>query len=461
VISQAPLISSQIDFALARDHNYVLQNFNLDISNKKRGKANLTFLSMARKALATFLLIVPLAASIKFSDLMQSSDYLTAFYVAGRMVLAGNADKLYPAVGASSLLVTPFNTFAHSVLAHMPAQIVAVYMYSPLIACIFVPFAMLPPEYSMFAWQLTSLAILAVSSALIGSLFKKDAVELFFISCLCCAVFQTLLIGAIGIGIGLLPLAGGYYLLMRKQYFYAGLAFALLLLKLQFLPAALLLAGALTLLKRPACALGLGAGVALLSLITALCLSPAVFMHWIASLKLSDTIFSDPSYGYPVYLVSSLPAMIMHLFPMEMRNVVKLPCYLMSAFIGLHALWFARALLKANIMELQRVIPHVMLIAIFVLPLVLPHFLFYDLCVLSLASMIVFGTDWQDDLLQKQLQNVIGFVFAFVGVYMVLYMSPLHAWAQSIVLVSGLCAAYVRVLLLFKPLAKPTATPRE
>lgn len=412
------------------------------------GKSRLPFLSIAAKVLTAFLLIVPIAASVKLPELMQRSDYLTAFYVAGKMVLEGHTAQLYPGAAAETLLNTPFNTFAHQFLNHLPECNTAIYMYSPLIAGLFVPFALLPPQASLIAWQLTSITALVLCAVMLASITKGKPLDLFLICSLCFAVFQTLLLGAIGISTGLLPLCGGYLLLMRKKYFLAGIVLALLLLKPQFLPTALLVAGALAFSGRPACAFGLASGLAGLSLFTVFCLSPPVFYHWILSLKLSDSIFTSPQYGYPVYLVTSLPAMILHLFPMGMRNAVKLPCYLMSAAIGLHALWLATKMIRSNSNEPQRILPFIMLVGVLVLPLVLPHFLFYDLCVLTLAAMIIFGHKWQDAAVEKEFKRLLVLAYVLVDTYMILYISPAHDWALPVVLVAGLLVVYARVVSL-------------
>jgi hypothetical protein len=397
------------------------------------------------KTLGVFLLVLPVCAAIGLPKVMECSDFMTSFYVAGQMVLSGKASDLYPSAQTTSLIFTAFNATAHQILHSLPQPYTAIYMYSPLIACLFAPLAFLSPQMAMIVWQLISIAALAGSAALLSAVTKDKFAKLFFVSLFFLPVLQTLLIGHIGLAMGVLPLAVGYFFLMRKQPLMAGLVWSILFLKPQFVPTVLLVVGSLLLTGRFKCSLGLAIGLVVLSVLSVFCLTPAVFHQWLLSLKLSDTIFSNPQYGYPVYLITSLPAAILHAFPMSMRNIVKLPSYALAAVIGLHALWLCYKLLKSNVDE-YRVLPYVMLLGMFVAPLVLPHFLAYDLCIFVPAAMICLGHRWQP-VCQFELKRLVIFVFVVVDVYVILFMSGLKALASPYVLVAFLIAAYARLLI--------------
>ncbi len=57
--------------------------------------------------------------------LMESSDFLTSFYLAGRLFCEGKWQDLYPGPETLSLLNSPFNSYAHQVLHNLPGSILA------------------------------------------------------------------------------------------------------------------------------------------------------------------------------------------------------------------------------------------------------------------------------------------------------------------------------------------------
>lgn len=397
------------------------------------------------RCLGLFAIILPLFATLRMPELMQNSDYLTAFYVAGRTVLQGTPGQLYPSPADTAFFTTAFNTLAHQVLPHMPAASTAIYMYPPLVALLFAPFSVMPPEWSMLAWQVTSVLAVAASAWLVAALTDKKNMSFFWFAFLFLPVFQTLLIGHLGLVCGLLPLLAGFYLLMRGRHAAAGCVWALLLLKPQFLPAVLLVSGALALERRWQCAAGLIGGASLVSVITVLCLGPDTFAAWLQSFRLSDTIFSNPAYHYPKYLVTCLPGLIVQSVPSSLTKIAKLASYGLAAFVGLHALWISVRLLRSTKSELA--LPFVFLLGLFVLPLVLPHFLFYDLCCFAAAGMIAFGFTWP---------HRVGFIlrttcilaWIVLDLYDLMFMSPLFRFTNPGVVVAVLVLLYVRLVFL-------------
>lgn len=354
--------------------------------------------SLLLKILAVFLLFLPLLIASSQAVIMQGSDFVMTFYPVGKMVVEGLAQNIYPPPSAASFVDAPFNLYVHQLLTFLPKQYVAIYMYSPLMALFFVPFSFLTPQHALIAWQILSIAVLALVAWLSSRGDRWLALEYFSMLALFCPVFHTLLIGHLGIVVGLLPLALGYALLSRGKEMSAGIAWAALVLKPQFLPTVLLVCGALLLSKRPKATIGFIIGLLVFGLATVFALGPALFGQWLNSFKMSDTIFAKAGYQFPAYMVVSLPAVIVQTFPG--LPATKIVAYGLAALIGLFALWRAVTILKSadsseradNTVESTRArraaLALVMLEGLFVLPLVLPHFLFYDFCGLGLMAII-------------------------------------------------------------------------
>lgn len=443
------------------------------MTNEEAAPASSSINGLYLPILGVFLLSVPVLAAVSQPKLMQASDYLMNFFVAGRLVVEGRATQLYPSATDTSFLTTAFNQFAHSLLPHLPPGHVSIYMYSPLIAVIFAPFSMLPPADSMVVWQLTSMVAFFACAFLIAKVTKQSVISAVKHGIFYLPVFDTLLIGHLGIAVGMLPLTAGYFLLLKKKEFLAGFCWGLLLLKPQFLPVALLVAGAQALNRNFRCALGLAAGAGFISVLTVVCLTPAVMQQWIATLKMSDTIFSDPRYAYPAYLVNSLPAVLLHFFPVGSRNPVKLVAYGIAGCVGLHALWVATRRLsvdsqstdksddainepisehtgdqvtpRTNEETRERNLEWIFLLGICVLPLVLPHFLYYDLSILCLFGMIAHGSRWNEN--ERTSLNKTHWIYLLsVNAYMLAFMFANKALVQPAVLVAIMIYAYIRVL---------------
>ncbi|MDP3509651.1 MAG: glycosyltransferase family 87 protein [Candidatus Melainabacteria bacterium] len=355
--------------------------------------------SLLLKILAVFLLFLPLLIAASQAVIMQGSDFVMTFYPVGKMVVDGLAQNIYPPPSATSFVDAPFNLYVHQLLTFLPKQYVAVYMYSPLMALFFVPFSFMTPQHALIAWQVFSIIVLALVAWLSSRGDRWLAIEYFSMLALFCPVFHTLLIGHLGIVVGLLPLALGYAFLSRGREIAGGMVWGALLLKPQFLPTALLVCGALFLSKRPKATIGLALGLLLFGLATVFSLGPSLFVEWLKSFKMSDTIFAKAGYQFPAYMVVSLPAVIVQTFPGF--TATKIVAYGLAAVIGLYALWRGTAILNSAKPELESTtntvgslrsyraaVALVMLEGLFVLPLVLPHFLFYDFCGIGLLAVI-------------------------------------------------------------------------
>src|SRR5262249_9800803 len=104
---------------------------------------------------------------IKFRDSTQRSDFVTAFYVAGNLVLNKQQTDLYPPEGTRSFENAPFVVRARKILPYMRPGYTVEYMYTPIVACAFVPFSFFPPWVALLLWQVVSLFAVIGSGALV------------------------------------------------------------------------------------------------------------------------------------------------------------------------------------------------------------------------------------------------------------------------------------------------------
>jgi hypothetical protein len=388
-------------------------------------------------------LLLPLSNPAPEPRIQQRVDYVSSFYVAGRLVAEGRARDVYPDPSATSFTTAPFNVFAHELLPDLPAEDTAYFQYSPLVAALFAPFSLLTPRASMIAWQLTSIGALAACALLLAPVTGRGVGDAFWHSLLYLPVFQLLLIGHIGLPLGLLPLCAGYFLLRRGRPLWAGLAWSLLLLKPQFLPTVLLVVGALTLRGHFRSLAGFASGLAAQAVAIAV-LMPGLGSRWISAIGLGDTIFTNPEYRYPTYLVVCLPGAGLPLLPLELRDPIKLAAHGIAALIGLHALWRSWRLLEATGPERESGIPFVFLLGIGVLPLVVPHLLSYDLSVVAVAGVIMTGGGWSG-VLRRRLQRIGLFYLLAVDAYLAVVFVDFRL-AQPLVLVGVLIVLYLWLL---------------
>ena len=345
--------------------------------------------------LAIFMLILPSVIAVSQPKLMQESDFVMDFYTVGAMMSAGQGVGIYPPAGAETFFNAPFDNFCKHLLPYLPKESVAIYMYSPLLALLFAPYSHLPPPQAMVAYQVVCiLALIASSFLLCGKNWRRAGV-LVAMAALFCPVFHTLLIGQLGIVYGLVPLALAFYFLRKDKQLAAGLAFSLLGLKPQFMPTALLVCGALFFAGRRKATLGLAIGLATFAVVNVLACGPDLFIAWWHNFKMADAIYAKKEYQFGEYLVVCLPAVLLQFFPHAAREAMKLPIYGLSAVIGLYSLWQSILLFKFALhIEDRRVYEQalglIFILGLVVLTLVVPHFLFYDLCSFVLLAYLAY-----------------------------------------------------------------------
>ncbi len=350
------------------------------------------------RALLFFATVFALASGIFLTDSnlvsqreqFQESDYIMTFYVAGHLAAAGRSQELYPASDALSFVDSPFDKAAHALLPHLPKESTGAYMYIPLVAGFFAPFSYIDPNWSLFFWQALSVFALGLSCHLLARIARLKSHETFFLSFLFAPVFLTLWAGQLGLGFGLLPLCLGFLLVSNQRPFLGGLCWSLLLLKPQFFLAAAFVAITVALTRRYRLFLGMAVGVVALIAATILAFGIGPTTQWLLSHRVSDATYSSGLQGIPSHLITGLPANLMILLPISQRAAVKLPLYAGSAALWMFGLWycwkFARAQPNPSITLCLTLI-----VALLLSSLTLPHLLYYDLCLLLPAGVLLLG----------------------------------------------------------------------
>jgi hypothetical protein len=322
----------------------------------------------------------------------EESDFIMTFYVAGHLAANGRSSELYPQPDARSFIDSSFDKAAHALLPHLPETTTGAYMYIPLVAGFFAPFSYVDPNLSLFFWQVLSVLALAASGMMLSRISGIKASELFFLSFLYAPVFLTLWAGQLGLGFGLLPLCLGYFLLLRQWPLTAGLVWSLLLLKPQYFIAAAFVAVVCAQSGRFRTLKGMSLGSVGLIAVTITAFSLPVTLQWLASHRVSDAYFFEGLQGIPSHLITGLPANVMILFPVRERSLVKLPLYAGAAAMWLFALWFCSRFRKRQLEERKR-ISLTLIVGLVLTSLTLPHLLYYDLCVLLPAGVLLLSKD--------------------------------------------------------------------
>jgi hypothetical protein len=323
-------------------------------------------------------------------DQFQESDYIMTFYVAGHLAATGRADELYPNLDALSFVDSPFDKAAHALLPRLPKQSTGAYMYIPLVAGFFAPFSYIDPNWSLFFWQALSVLALAGSCQLLARVARVKSHELFFLSFLFAPVFLTLWAGQLGLGFGLLPLCIGFLLVWHRWLFSGGLIWSLLLLKPQFFFAAVFVAIALVLTRRYRAFLGIAVGVIALIAATILAFGIDPTTQWLLSHRVSDATYSSGLQGIPSHLITGLPANLMILFPVSQRGSVKLPLYAAAAALWMFGLWYCWKLGRDQ-SNPWSTLCLTFIVGLLLSSLTLPHLLYYDLCLLLPAGVLLLG----------------------------------------------------------------------
>ena len=365
------------------------------------------------------------------SKIVQQADYLQTYHTAGTLVREGKASMLYPPPGATSFMDTEFDRTSHRLLPDLPATSLSEYMYMPLVAALFVPYSLLPPEYSILAWQVTSLIALAYCAFLMSKYASQtdESTELDiapgWIALTFLPVALSIWIGQISVVYGLLPLIGGLYFVFKRKDLQAGLLWSLAVIKPQFFIPALMLAIALATARRYKPLIGIACGAAVVLAVNLIAFSPQLFSEWLATLKLADAVYSDVKFGVNQPLATSLPRAIILMVPVAQHAIFKPIVYALSAILGGIALFFASRLMRSTLPDSYK-IALAAIVSIFATPMVVPHVFFYDFAVFAGAGFIAAAFAWPE-YLDWRIRSLTIATWAIANIYGVLVMTKTFA----------------------------------
>jgi len=134
-----------------------------------------------------------------------------------------------------------------------------------------------------------------------------------------------------------------------------------------------------------------------LLIVTLLAFGPDLTLHWLQSHQVSDAMYSSGQQGIPSHLITGLPANLMILFPVEQRATVKWPLYFGAALLWAVGFYFAITLAKRQAKELP-ILAISLIIGVCLSAITLPHLLYYDLCVLVPAGVLLIAGSERNDL---------------------------------------------------------------
>ncbi len=394
----------------------------------------------------------------------QQADYLMTYHTGGTLVREGKASLLYPPATATSFMDTEFDKAAHRALPQLPATSLAEYMYMPLVAGLFVPFSLLPPGYSLLAWQIVSLTALAFCAFLLSSHASQTEemsnldIAAGWISLTLIPLAISIWIGQLSVVYGLLPLVGGLYFVLKRKDLQGGLIWSLALIKPQFFIPAAMMAVALASAKRFKPAIGIACGGTAIIIVNLLLFSPTLFCEWLSTLKLAEAVYSDLKFGVAQHLATSLPRSIILLLPVSQHAVFKPLIYALSAVLGGIGLYFASRLVRSQLADSYK-ISLAAIICIFATPMIVPHVFFYDYAIFAAAGFLACAFKWPE-YLEWRIRSLTYASWLVMNVYAVILLTNKNL-AIPIIFVLIMLELYRRALMMGNAALKFGATEPE
>ncbi len=390
------------------------------------------------------------------------SDYLMTFHTAGRLILENRPRDLYPPPGATSFVDAPFDRASHRIVPELQPSSTSEYMYPPLCALFFTPCSLLPPYYSIAAWQILSICALLGSAYFLVSGIKYsgmlDGVKnspsglaglraWAFLAYLPTTI--TIWIGQVGLILGILPLCAGYYFAMRQRPLLSGLLWSLTILKPQFMIPALVTMAVQCLNRRFKTAIGFCLGAASIAALNVILFSPSMVMDWLRCLKLSDAVYSNIKFGVASHLMISLPRAVILLFPVEQQPPVRLLVFALAGILLLVTLF---ALFKQSRLLADAKLLDTMSLALgaFTAPLVVPYLFLYDLCIWLIPGVLAMRVPWPNAI-STRVKNVMIAAWLLSNLYTMIVIcstrlaSPILFVISVIVLWVALCAPLLKL----------------
>jgi hypothetical protein len=370
----------------------------------------------------------------------ETSDFVSCLWTGAKLILEGRAQDLYTPATMTTFQGAPADIAAHQWLKNLPPGLVAAFNYCPLVAFLLVPFALLPPNFALFAWHVVSLlALFTAISLLCGK--ERDHAQAMALCFLFFPTIITIWIGQTDLVFGVLFMAFGAKLLMERKDYSAGMIAWIALLKPQFAIVLGLVSVAL-LRRRWKFAAGIATTVALLLGLNVAVGGISMFEGWLRTLKLCEAIFTNPTMGLQKHLMVSLPGNILHAY--AYNQVTKPLIYLMAACVGSFGIWRCWKA-HGEFSDEADWIRFCFAVGVALMPFMIPNFMLYDLPIFLLPALLIFGQPSENPRWKPLKSVAIALVIA-ANTYLIVLFS-IKAFALPLLLVSVLGIVLIALLL--------------
>ncbi len=282
------------------------------------------------------------------------------------------------------------------------------------------------PSVSLLAWQVVSLAALAICAFLFSSKFNQGSnanglkASAFWVALSLIPLAISIWIGQVSVVFGLLPFMLGLFCILQKKDLLGGFCWALTIIKPQFLVPALMLSVALATTKRIKPTIGIIGGIALFALVNLVAFSNSLVGQWLATLKLAEVVYSDLKFGVAQHIATSLPRAIILLLPVSQHAIAKPIVYAMSAILGSIGLYFCVKLLRSKLPDANK-LALAAIVCIFATPIIVPHVFFYDYSIFIGAGFLAYAFKWPADL-DWRLKSLLWLGWTLTNIYGVIVM---------------------------------------
>lgn len=378
----------------------------------------------------------------------QTTDFLSSSYVAGSIVLKGEFHSLYP----SAKSYDAFAVISRSLLPQLPSHLVPNWQYPPPAALAYSIFALCSPLAALVIWQSVNYLCLYLSCLAFSRIFATIRPwQIFLLSCTFFPIAYMLKTGSAGIVFGLFPIALALWQNAQARPFIAGLCLSLCLLTVKYLPVALFLGTLLAIIQYRQLAAGLAAGLLCLAAAPLLLMAPYTWTDWLQSMAAAEHYYSfDSDIQHNMYLHVALPAILLSLFSAKSASPIKLIIYGIAAIVALHAFYLGTRVGRANL-PLQTKLAIFVILGFYLMPLVEPHLVFYDLAGLFFANLLLWLIEWPEDIAPK-MKGIALTSWLAVDVYFIAFAFLSSSSINPAFLTALLGILYIQLLLQFRKL---------
>jgi hypothetical protein len=334
---------------------------------------------------ATFVLIIAVACDS--IPLFQNSDYISCLYVGAKLFAQGRFDDMYAPYGATGFCGTPCDLAAHKFLPFLDATHNSLYNYSPLVAWLLAPLSLLPPGFSLMAWQAVSFAALGTSIVLLLRSWRERLIAL-GLSLVFMPIAVTLWIGQLDLVFGVFFYSLGFRLLTEGKSLPAGISFAAACLKPQMIVVPALVSLVLLLRRKFAFAFGCAIGLAALVGANVAVGGPELFRRWLWNVRLCEKVFTDPQSGLAHHLIISLPGTFLLSVFKQPLPWIKPATYLFAFLVAISVVFICYRFSKRHDGNTYLTAGYSVTLSLLAMPLLIPNYLYYDFSLFFLIGCL-------------------------------------------------------------------------